>query len=380
MHLDLPLESSPRATHSPTTEAREVDGPWIVRWLWTVYAMILAMVVIGGTTRLTESGLSMVEWNPLMGAIPPLTDADWQATFHRYQQFPQYQLVNSWMDVEAFKRIFFWEYLHRLFGRLIGLAVFVPWLYFFVRKKLSRRTNTGALFAIVLGGLQGLMGWYMVKSGLVDVPAVSHFRLAAHLVLALICSQWVLWLVLELRAPWKAAMPVARLERAPFVSLTGPLALLGLLYVQIVYGAFVAGKRAGYMSSTFPDMNGHYLPGPFFTGTSWVHDAINNPLTLHYLHRLLGTVTLVVLVAFGVLLARKGRERFDRQLGAALAAMVCLQFALGVTTVVFSVPLVPAVIHQGGAAILLALVTALVHRSVIIGRRLGSKQLTFSRV
>jgi cytochrome c oxidase assembly protein subunit 15 len=311
----------------------------------------------------------MVDWHPLMDAIPPTSDAQWQALFERYKEFPQYQLVNGWMDVHSFKRIFFWEYLHRLFGRLIGLAVFVPWLYFVLTRRLSRRANWGTLFAIFLGAAQGLLGWYMVQSGLVDVPAVSHFRLAAHLVLALLCSQWVLWMTLDLRAPWSHASSPKQAAGSPIRpsalggSLRIPLALLGLLYLQIVYGAFVAGRRAGYMSSTFPDMNGHYLPGAFFTSPSLVDDLFHNPLTIHYLHRALGALTLLAFVVAAAHLWKKGPLVADRQLGLALGAMVLLQFALGVTTVVFGVPLVPAVVHQGGAVVLLALTTALVHRA-----------------
>lgn len=361
MQAELSLPSS--TSDSPSSTAlRAADGSAVVAWLWIVYAMIFCMVVIGGTTRLTGSGLSMVDWHPLMDAIPPLSEAKWQAVFERYKQFPQYQLVNGWMDVHAFKKIFFWEYLHRLFGRLIGLAVFLPWLYFILTKRLSRRTNLAALFAIFLGGAQGLLGWYMVKSGLVDVPSVSHFRLASHLVLALLCSQWVLWMVLDLSAPWKRMARDSSKATIFDGTLRAPLALLALLYLQIVYGAFVAGKRAGYMSSTFPDMNGHYLPGAFFTGPSLVSDLFENPLTIHYLHRAIGTLVLIAFVAAGVFLWRKGPLLVDRQLGKALTAMVLLQFALGVTTVVFGVPLVPAVVHQGGAVILLAVVTALLHR------------------
>jgi cytochrome c oxidase assembly protein subunit 15 len=253
--------------------------------------------------------------------------------------------------------------MHRLLGRVIGLAVFLPWLYFFVTKKLSRRTNVGALVALLLGGLQGVLGWYMVKSGLVDVPAVSHFRLAAHLLLAFVCSQWVLWMVLDLRAPWRAWSTAPRAS-APFPRATLPLSLLALLYVQIVYGAFVAGKRAGFMSSTFPDMNGYYLPQAFFTSPSFVDDLFNNPLSLHYIHRLIGTLTLATFVGAGVLLYRRAQTSSDRTLGAVLISIVSAQFLLGVLTVVFSVPIPLAVLHQGVAMLLLGAITALLHRSL----------------
>lgn len=359
MQAEIPLPKT-AAPSAPEKLAQSTDGSAVTVWLGVVYAMIFLMVLIGGITRLTGSGLSMVEWRPLMGTLPPLSEEDWRAVFHEYQQFPQYQKVNSWMDLAAFKQIFFWEYVHRLFGRLIGVAVFVPWLYFVARKRLSPRTSRLALGAIFLGACQGFMGWYMVKSGLVDVPAVSHFRLAAHLVLALLCSQWVLWTALDIGAPWRKSAPQLP---APVGGRKLPLLLLTLLYLQITYGAFVAGKRAGYMSSTFPDMNGHYLPGEFFTASTFLDNLLNNPLSLHYLHRLIGTVTLLAFVVAGFWIYRRARVRADQQLGLALLSLVGLQFALGVTTVVFVVPIVPAVAHQGGAVVLLGLVTALLHRA-----------------
>lgn len=341
------------------TNTEPNDAPAsVVLWLTTIYLMVFFMVLIGGITRLTGSGLSMVEWKPLMGAIPPLSEREWTDVFEKYKLFPQYQKVNGWMDLAAFKKIFFWEYVHRLWGRLIGLAVFVPWLVFLMKKMLPRRTKIGALIAILLGGAQGVLGWYMVKSGLVDVPAVSHFRLAAHLVLALVVAQWILWLILDLKAPWRsgaAALPGgAKL----------PIALLGLLFLQITYGAFVAGKRAGFMSSTFPDMNGEYLPGAFFTSTSLTNDLLQNPLAIHYTHRALGTIVLFAFIGAGVWLARKRSDQIAKRLAKSLIYAVLLQFALGVVTVVLVVPVSWAVLHQGGAVVLLSVVTALLHRAL----------------
>jgi heme a synthase len=319
--------------------------------------MIFLMVMLGGITRLTGSGLSMVEWQPLMGTLPPLSQSDWLEVFAKYQAFPQYQQVNSWMDLAAFKKIFFWEYLHRLFGRLIGLVVFLPWLYFKVTKALSRSTSQGALIAIALGGAQGVLGWYMVKSGLVDVPAVSHFRLAAHLLLALFVSQWVLWLILNLSSSFQRSE-----NRIPGGRLL-PTLLLGLLYVQIIFGAFVAGKRAGYMSSTFPDMNGQYLPGAFFHSASLWSEMVNSPLAIHYVHRVLGTLLLVSVGVAGVWFARKTGHPGERRLGAGAALMVLIQFTLGAITVVLSVPISWAVVHQLGAVLLLGVLTAWLHRA-----------------
>lgn len=360
------LSSSRSLPKAPVLESAE---PAVIRWLVFVYAMVFVMVLIGGITRLTGSGLSMVEWRPLMGAIPPLTEDAWHEVFEKYKTFPQYQKVNSWMDLEAFKSIFFWEYLHRLWGRLIGLAVFLPWLYFLVQKKLPPKTKVDALIAITLGGAQGLLGWYMVKSGLVDVPQVSHFRLAAHLLLALLVSQWLLWMILNLSAPWRGGSPPLPGGRKL------PLALLALLYLQITYGAFVAGKRAGFMSSTFPDMNGEYLPGAFFTGTSLISDLVQNPLAIHYVHRALGTIVLLLLVGAGVWLTQNLSDKNDKRLAKSLIHLVLLQFTLGVGTVLFLVPIPLAVLHQGGAVLLLGVTTALLHRAVSGAGRHGPATL-----
>ncbi|MEZ4463423.1 MAG: COX15/CtaA family protein [bacterium] len=186
-------------------------------WLWVVWGMILTMVVVGGITRLTGSGLSMVEWRPLMGALPPLSEAEWLAVFEQYKQSPQYQQVNHWMTLGDFERIFFWEYFHRLLGRLIGVVVLVPGLWFLVRRRLRGKRAVQVLLAFVFGGLQGLLGWYMVKSGLVDVPAVSHYRLAAHLSLAFFVGCWILWILMGLRAP-AVRTPAPRVARGRWSS------------------------------------------------------------------------------------------------------------------------------------------------------------------
>lgn len=359
-----------RSTQTTQSLVTRVDDRAVLVWLWSVYAMVFAMVVIGGITRLTGSGLSMVEWRPLMGALPPLSTSDWLEVFSKYKATPQYQLVNSWMDLAAFKQIFFWEYVHRLFGRLIGLVVLLPWLYFIRQGRMSKKTSAGALIAIVLGGAQGALGWYMVKSGLVNEPAVSHFRLAAHLLLALFVSQWLLWLILNVSAPWRGAVALG----GPSRSL--PLFLLGLLYAQIAFGAFVAGKRAGFMSSTFPDMNGHYLPSYFFRPGSFVYDLFNHPLSIHYAHRAIGTLVLCSFVGAAWLLSRETNDPWSRRLGIALGLAVLMQFLLGVMTVVLVVPTSWAVTHQAGAVILLGITTALLHRGFYAGERPGAAALS----
>ncbi|NOY94467.1 MAG: heme A synthase [Deltaproteobacteria bacterium] len=330
----------------------------IRRWLWVVFFAIAVMVALGGITRLTGSGLSMVEWRPLMGTLPPLDHAEWLRVFARYQRSPQYAQVNSWMQLADFQRIFFWEYFHRLFGRLIGLLVFVPWLYFMARRRLKGRLAWRVFGALALGGAQGLMGWLMVKSGLVNEPAVSHFRLAAHLLLAFFVAQYILWLILDLAPARPESAPVDKGTRR------GLGALLALVVVQLAFGAFMAGKRAGWLSASFPDMNGHYLPGPFFHSANVLHEALNGPMAIHYVHRFLGFVVALAVIGFA-LWAR--RRALPPRLRFALHAMLLttlLQFTLGALTVVFHVPTWLAVAHQLGGFALLSVGVAALHAAV----------------
>lgn len=318
------------------------------RWLWVVYLMIFAMVLIGGITRLTGSGLSMVEWRPLMGALPPLSEAEWQRVFGIYQQSPQYAEVNHWMGLADFKRIFFWEYLHRLFGRLIGLVVMIPGLYFLARRRLTGRAAKWVMASFVLGGLQGLLGWWMVKSGLVDRPEVSHFRLAAHLSLAFFVGCWIWWLMLDLR-PAPHPGPHTGLRRFGW-------AFLALLGVQIVYGAFMAGTRAGYLYATWPDMHGEFWPTGALSMASG--NAHSNPIFIHFLHRTLAFGVL----AMGLLLAWRARHH-ARKAAWFLGLSLLLQFLLGVATVVMHMPIAMAAAHQGGALLLLSATLMVIHRA-----------------
>ena len=320
----------------------------IVFWLWLNYFMIAAMVAIGGITRLTESGLSIVEWAPLFGAIPPLNEADWQTLFERYKQFPQYQLVNQWMTLDDFKRIFFWEYVHRLWGRLIGLVYVVPMAVFWARGQLAGTPKARIFLAFLLGGLQGFVGWIMVKSGLVDQPQVSHLRLALHFGLALFVAHWIYWIILDLRPP--QALPADRTARRL------SLALLAVLSLQLIYGAFMAGSRAGYLFATFPTMNGYWWPPGTFARSAL--DALFDPVTIHVLHRLLAYAVTFVALA----LAWKLRDA-HRPLAWALAGCVLGQFALGVVTVLTDVHIAAAVLHQLGGFALLTLSVLAVYRS-----------------
>ncbi len=347
----------------------------IRRWLWVVFFAVALMVALGGITRLTGSGLSMVEWRPLMGTLPPLNHVEWLRVFARYQRSPQYAQVNSWMQLADFQRIFFWEYLHRLVGRLIGLLVFAPWLYFMARRRLEGRLAWRVFGALALGGAQGLMGWLMVKSGLVNEPAVSHFRLAAHLLLAFLVAQYILWLILDLapEAPLGSRGPADRGTRH------GLGALLALIVVQLGFGAFMAGKRAGWLSASFPDMNGHYLPGAFFHSANVLHEALNSPMAIHYVHRFLGFVVAFAVIAF-VLWAR--RRVLPTRLRLALRAMLLttlLQFTLGALTVIFHVPTWLAVAHQLGGFALLSIGVAALHAAVGVASVSAEAERTASR-
>ncbi len=320
----------------------------VIWWLAIVYLMIFTMVLIGGITRLTGSGLSMVEWHPLMGALPPLSEADWHGVFDKYKQFPQYQEVNAWMTLDDFKRIFFWEYLHRLFGRLIGVVFIVPWLVFTVRGKLGGRLARRTAWALLFGGLQGVLGWVMVKSGLVDVPAVSHYRLAAHLALAFFVACWILWILFDLLGPRSGDAGAPRSLR------TGAWLLVALIAVQIIYGAFMAGTRAGYLYATFPDYHGEWIPTGAFALDLGVRNFFDNPIAVHFVHRTLGWITVAAVLVFSAVALKRTRVRLQRVALWALVASVLVQFALGMLTVIYAMPIWLAVAHQGGGFLLLS--------------------------
>lgn len=339
----------------------------VLLWLGSLYLLVLAMVVVGGITRLTGSGLSMVVWQPLIGAIPPLSERDWLATFDAYQQTPQYLKVNHWMTVDDFKRIFLWEYLHRLLGRTVGVVTGLPWLYFVVRGQLRGRWAFSSALAFVLGGLQGALGWFMVQSGLTGVPAVSHLRLAAHLTLAFLVGQWLLWILLDARRPQLIGARGTPLSKAAW-------AVTALVLVQIVYGAFMAGTRAGYMYSTFPDMNGAYIAsGSFALEPVW-RNLFENPAAIHTVHRWLAWVVVLAVSAFVAWALRGGLARANgtaargpldndaRRALLFLLAAVLAQLTLGALTVLTHVNIVVAVLHQGVAYLLLSACVLVVHR------------------
>lgn len=322
----------------------------LVTWLYTGLIMTFLIVVIGGITRLTESGLSMVDWRPIMGSIPPLSTEEWQLTFEKYKSSPQFQEHNYDFELADFKSIFWWEYIHRAFARLISLVFMIPFLWFLVRKKISTALLYRLLIVLVLGGAQGVIGWYMVKSGLIDVPRVSHFRLAAHLLTAFTTIGYIYWVVLELKYR-KITLSTAM---KPFRKWS--FALLGLVGVQIMYGAFVAGKDAGLIHTIWPLMDGHFIhPSSISMKPLWENLTFNSSM-IQFIHR---TLAILVFVFAWALKWEAVKRKLSGALNKAytlIAAVVSLQFVLGVLTLVLKVPILLAVLHQFGALVVLLLV------------------------
>ena len=310
------------------------DRRAVALWLLLCAAMVFAIVVVGGITRLTRSGLSIVEWQPLIGVLPPLSEAQWQALFAKYQLTPEYKLVNLGMDLEGFKRIFWWEYLHRLLARTIGLVFLVPLLYFHWKRMLERPLAWKLWGILALGAAQGAMGWIMVKSGLIDDPKVSPVRLTAHLGLALAIFSAELWLALQL----------ASRRIAPFDALA--LALPFVIFAMALSGGMVAGLRAGSAYQTFPLMNGHLVPPEALMLEPWWRNFLYNMATVQLVHRAFFWLLLVLVpVAWW-------RMRHTPAAHALLAAFA-LQAVLGISTLLMGVPVALGAAHQGGAVLLL---------------------------
>jgi heme a synthase len=317
-------------------------------WLWSIAALTFAVLVVGGVTRLTLSGLSIVAWDPLFGVIPPLTDAQWQAAFDAYKQFPDYDWRTG-MSLAEFKFIFFWEYLHRLLARLIGFVFLVPFAWFWLRGYFNRALTLRALALFALGAMQGVTGWFMVMSGLVDRPSVSHYRLAAHLSLAFIIFGYALWLARDLRIEHARATVAAPLRRM----MTLGLALLGtVLGIQIIWGAFVAGLRAGKFYPTFPLMGGSLVPPDLLGLNPVIRNFLENPVAVQWAHRVIGTVLLVVAAAFVTRVLRLPTDAMSRRLGVLLLALLAAQYLLGILTLVLLVPVSLGVIHQATALVI----------------------------
>ena len=346
---------------SDANVARRARGVWegrIAAWLIACCLLVFAMVVLGGVTRLTHSGLSIVEWQPIVGALPPFTAANWEELFAKYQQTPEYRKVNPGMGLEGFKGIFWLEYFHRLLGRLIGVAFFVPLVYFLCRRALARplAVKLGGVF--LLGAVQGVLGWYMVQSGLVDDPRVSQYRLSAHLVLAFAIYAAMLWIALGLLYP-----AVARTTSAAGISRVRRLAwgVTFLVAAMVVTGGLVAGIRAGLAYNTIPLMNGHWVPPEIFAIEPWYLNFFNNMAMVQFDHRLGAWLLAVAVPWLWVEAGRADLPPRARLLTHLLLAALAAQIALGIATLLLAVPVALAAAHQAGALAVFTAALALNH-------------------
>ncbi|MFT5078434.1 MAG: cytochrome c oxidase assembly protein subunit 15 [Planctomycetota bacterium] len=332
------------------------DNKRVIYWLLTGCTLIFIMVVVGGITRLTHSGLSISNYKLISGTIPPLNDVDWKEAFDLYKEYPEYQKLNKGMSIEDFKDIYFWEWIHRVIGRFIGIVFLLPFLYFLLKRQLSKATIKKCILLLFLGGFQGFLGWYMVSSGLVDRPDVSHYRLAMHLTTAFITFAYTLWVALDLIFPTKKEINKGfrNLIRVGLV----------VLVVQIIYGAFVAGLDAGWIHNHWP----------FMSDGQFIHDSVTIEQTpvwrnfiegksgVQFVHRILA----YVVVAFIAVLWWKSKQQTQSSLQLkgmnALVLLVLVQFVLGILTLVLQVPVVLGVLHQVAAFFLLAAMTFTLHR------------------
>ena len=331
----------------------------IALWLICCAAVIFGMILLGGVTRLTHSGLSMVEWKPLIGIIPPLSEAQWLAVFEKYKQFPEYQKVNLGMDLEGFKTIFMYEYLHRVLGRLIGVIFLVPFLVFWFQKKIQPGLTPKLVVMFILGGLQGLLGWYMVKSGLVDNPRVSQYRLTAHLGAAVIIYAYILWVAFDLLA--KPATQAANQGLKKFAYL-----LSGLTFLMILSGGLVAGTRAGFAYPTWPLMGDSFVPPGLYEMTPAWLSAFEDLTTVQFNHRIFAYGLFALMFFFNARAIRCGVDKTTRLGINSMLGLLLVQVTLGISTLLSHVAVPIASAHQGGA---IALFTAILFVSHSLTRK-----------
>jgi len=337
--------------------------PSVRRWLLLVAGMIFAMVVLGGLTRLTDSGLSMTEWRPLFGWLPPMSDEAWQRLFDLYRETPQYRQVFPDLTVGGFKAIFWLEYLHRLFGRLIGVVFLAGFVTLLLRRRLPRRLVPALVALFVLGGLQGALGWYMVASGLVDRPAVSHYRLAAHLSLAVVLYAWIVWLIAG------TGRPAMQTGGAAAGGGLLAFAVYGAIALTIAFGAFVAGLDAGKIHNTFPLMGGALVPADYLRPGGGLAELVANPVAVQFNHRVLAVLTVLLVLALWWRTRGQGGAEERRRAGG-LLAVVLFQTALGIGTLLLFAPVWLAALHQAGAMLLVTV--AVLHAAA--RRRSGSEK------
>jgi len=320
-------------------------------WLYAVAALIFAMVLVGGATRLTESGLSIVEWKPVIGTLPPLNDAAWQTEFDKYKTIPQFRHLNSAMTLAEFKTIFWWEWTHRLMGRLIGVAFLLPFLWFLMKGWVTRELRWRLWTIFGLGALQGAVGWWMVASGLADRVEVSQYRLATHLLLACVIFVACVWTASRL----SCRVDVETLRRTRAFSLT----LLGLVLAQIYLGALVAGLRAGLIYNTWPLIEGAFIPdaAKLWFEHPWWRNLFENTLTVQFMHRMTAYALWLLALFWVIHVVRHVVDRSVRLFAIKLAGAVTIQAALGIMTLIYQVPIALALAHQAMAIGVLTLVT-----------------------
>ncbi len=329
------------------------DKP-VALWLFVCCALIFAMVVLGGVTRLTRSGLSIVEWDPIMGAVPPLTQARWEQTFDKYKQTPEYTKVNSGMSIEEFKGIFYMEWAHRLLGRLIGAVFLIPFVYFLVRRRITRELAPKLIVMFVLGGLQGALGWYMVKSGLVDIPRVSAYRLTAHLAFAVVIYAYIFWTALGLLYPPEPRPAPRGLGRFG-------AAVTALIFLMILSGGFVAGNKAGFAFNTFPWMNGRFFPEGMYAMQPLWSNLFENIATVQFNHRLLAYLLCLVIPVFWWQAMRVALPARARLAAHFLLGWLAVQVLLGIATLLYAVPVPLAAAHQAVALVLFSVALYILH-------------------
>lgn len=333
----------------------------IALWLLVCCAMVFVMVVLGGLTRLTHSGLSIVEWQPLIGTLPPLSEVQWQELFAKYQQTPEYLKVNFGMPLEEFKSIFWLEYFHRLWGRLIGIVFLLPFLGFLVTGRIPRSMTLRFIVMFILGGLQGVLGWYMVKSGLIDRPSVSHYRLAAHLSAAFLIYGFMFWVALDILRPRERFAGFAFTAARTAAIRRWMIVVLALVSITVLWGALVAGLRAGLIYNTFPLMGDRFIPDDLIQVQPWLLNFLETIPAVQFAHRILAEVTVAIILGVWWLARRAAAPVRPPLAFHALLAMAGVQAALGIATLLLVVPVALATLHQAGALVLFTLALWALH-------------------